>query len=181
MQSPGIQKVRGDEWPYRVRQLRSMLDYLMGFKARPVAHPHSLPCWPVQLNLNPWRAELFEQAEQILHSQGEWLGALGGLTVLGDGMSRTSGNGPWTVIPLASSGMAQMGRSKVCVEILRLDGLLVLALAGQAGHAEAHNQSLKLWKEFAHHPSTLSPWILYTVGIENAFRLVKCLILNQIL
>ena len=176
-----IQKVRGDEWPYRIHEAqKSISDYLMGFKARPVAHPHSLPSWPVQLNLNPWRAELFEQAEQILHSRGEWLGVPWRLDRPWGWDDQNQWQWSMDCNPIGQLRHGpNRGDPKFVWEILRLDGLLVLALAGQAGHAEAHHQALKLWRELL---TTHRPFhgILYTVGIENAFRLVKCVILNQI-
>ena len=58
-----IQKVRGDEWPYRVRQAqKNVQDLLFGHRAQRVSHPDTLPCWPVDIQLDDWKPQLYARA-----------------------------------------------------------------------------------------------------------------------
>ncbi|MGC6509865.1 MAG: heparinase II/III family protein [Myxococcota bacterium] len=176
-----IQKVRGDEWPYRVRQAqKNVQDLLFGHRAQQVSHPDTLPCWPVDIQLDDWKPQLYAQADQILRSEGKWLGSPWQLDHPWGWDPQNQWQWAMDCNPIGQLRQGPNGADpKFIWEILRLDGLLILALAGQAGHAVAYKKALELWRDLL---SVHMPFrgILYTVGIENSFRLVKCLMLNQI-
>lgn len=174
-----FQKVRLDEWPYRLHEgQKSLFDFILEPQLQKWTPPASIPVWPISFDLEPWKGDLYLSAEKILCGEWELLGV------------------PWQIDkpwgwdsafeyqwPLDGNPIGLIRRSPVDMkfiwEVFRLDGLLVLALAGHAGHQKAYERALELWRQLleAHQPFK---GIVYLVCIESVFRVVKCLILNQI-
>lgn len=181
--SDRLRKVQSDELLYRLHEAGiSLNDRILGPR---ISFPEKiqsvpLPKWPFPLRLEGSVSDLHATADAILN--GEWRL----LNQTWDGKTPWG----WDAIhqwswPMDGSPIGMVGRGpsgidpKFAWEPLRLDGVLILALAGHTGHSKAYELGLLLWRNLytRHQPFK---GFLYTSGIECSFRLMKSLILNVV-
>ena len=179
--SARLQKVRGDEWPYRFHEgQKALSDYVFGRRLKSWTPPQRIPIWPISLELSAWRTALHQAAQTILSGEGELLGVRWDTEKPWGWDARYEWQWSLSCNPIAQLRGGPPGADvKFICEVFRLDGLLTLALAGHAGHREAYEKALSLWRTLLQEHQAFKG-ILYLFGIESAFRVVKCLMLNQI-